>query len=92
MHGKALTWNDSKTSSNNGYQTSSQIIRRLVDVEPSDLDRRQNPRDYQRRGYQVLRLVSPQVGTSLTGDDDWGSDDSSQHGQRMLKAQQERQE
>ena len=60
-------------------------------MDPCDLDRRQKPADYQRRGYQVLCLVSPQVSATLTGDNDRWSDDSSQHRQRMLEAQQERQ-
>ena len=51
-------------------QSSANIIRRFIDVESSDLNRRQNSTDDQGCRHQILRVVCSQGGASLARDND----------------------
>lgn len=55
-------------------------------METGDLNARQDARDDQSRGDEILLLLGDQVGTSTATDNNGRSDDPSQHGQSMLKS------
>jgi len=60
-------------------------------MEPGDLNHGEKARNNKGSGDEVLRLLSRQVGTTSTGQDDGRRDDTSQHGQGMLESEQDSQ-
>lgn len=59
-------------------------------MKPRNLDRRQDTTDDQRSRDQILGDLGVEVGAA--GDDDGRSDDTSQHGECVLKSEEEREE
>lgn len=58
-------------------------------MESCDLNDREQARDDQSGGDEVLGLFLGQVGASGASKDNWGSDEASKHGQGVLEAKQQ---
>ena len=83
---------DGKGCSDHRDQARADIVWRLDDVEAGDLDGREDTAHDERGGDQILRRGRSKIHAALSRDDDGGSDDPRQHGQRVLETEDQSQD